>query len=177
MGLDLKYLKGAFGPKFSDQKEAESIPFRLAPPRVVHRTQSRSHLQESMVAAASSWSPQHSSLLGGKGRINTLLANTWKKKSLCTVTTPGPPRDASTSQGCAADFMDGMRVSFLLWEPFLCNPHACRRNPALGMHRLLEKATDGADAAGFTPEIAQTNLPLAHRKTASCSMQYNTLRY
>jgi len=49
MGLDLKYFKSAFEPKFSEQKAAESLPFR-----VLHLTQSRIHLQEPLVAAAPS---------------------------------------------------------------------------------------------------------------------------
>jgi len=81
------------------------------------------------------------------------------------------------SRGPATGFRGGVRVSFPLGKPFLCSLHACGRNPELGMDQLSEEATAGADVAGFTLEIAQTNLFLAREKTASCTVQYNTLRY
>lgn len=87
------------------------------------------------------------------------------KKSLCQVPKEHPckPRVCSMLHR----WSEG-KTSF--WE-------TKRNHPAPRMHPwvLSVGATAEAEGAGFTLDITQTNLFLAHWKTASCRMQYNTL--
>lgn len=152
-------------------KKRQCLLFRL-----LHPYQSWSHLQGSWWQQCKADLHNIPLFKEGRGEL-TLSMPTLGKNYFCTVTTPGPPMDIHTSWGTIADLMDGVRASFPLRKPFLHNPHTPRRNSALGVHQLPEKATTGADAAGSTLEIAQTNRSLAPRKTASCSLQHNTLWY
>lgn len=83
MGLDLKYLKGAFGPEFSEQKPSESLKFRLAPSWVLPLTQSRNHPQESPGGSSLKLFSTMFIPLGQNGGINTPYQHL--DKSLCVL--------------------------------------------------------------------------------------------
>lgn len=162
MGLDLKYLKGAPGPKFNEKKQKMRgsgwHPLR-------HYT-----CPKAGVFSTCQWwqQPQAdlcNSPLFWEGRKElTLSLIILGKKSLCQVPEGHlcKPRVCSMFQRWCVG-----KLSF--WET--------KRNPTLGMHpwALSVEATAEADGAGFTLDVTQTKLFLAHWKSSSCRMQYNTL--
>lgn len=121
--IELKILKRCLWTKILIAKSSRESPMQAG-------TSWQPEQESSARAAGGSslkLSPQHASLLGGTGGELTLSLPTLGKPSSCTVTTPGPPRDACVSQGVAAGFGYTMRVAFLLgntclqeklcWEP------------------------------------------------------------
>lgn len=141
----------------ASKTQQRAFPFRLAP----CGSQSRSHLRELLVAAASSRSPQHASLLGGMGGEVTLPLYCHHTRS---------PKGRLCEPGGRSRLWVRREGTFPLGKPRACGRNCAGSQQSGG-------ATVGADAAGFRPEVAQTNLFLACGKTASCSVQYNTLWY